>query len=73
MTGDNVRFTLSNDTKVTVKKVLNNKYDFELTLPNGNRKTFIWFRKGSDLNNLTGVKDKLVAESVTKFASLIND
>ena len=45
---ESIRFTLSDETRVIVKKVTNNKYDFELTLINGNRKTFRW--SNSDAN-----------------------
>ena len=40
---ESTRFTLSDDTRVIVKKVTDHKYDFELTLTNGNRKTFRWY------------------------------
>jgi len=43
MTNENpVRFTLDNNTEVVVKKVTNDKYDFNLLLVNGSRKTFVW-------------------------------
>jgi len=70
MTGDNVRFTLSNDTKVTVKKVLNNKYDFELTMPNGSRKTFIWTAE-ADLRDRKGKVDKCVTEAIKLFTAML--
>jgi len=62
-----IRFTLPDETNVIVRKVLNNKYDFELTLPNGNRKTFIWFIDKDELSNLKENKDRLVNESIVKF------
>jgi hypothetical protein len=68
-----VRFTLSDSTHVVVKKVPNNKYDFELTLPNGNRKTFIWL--ANDENEYTdkkGIADGLVNEAVHVFAGIMN-
>ena len=43
MTNENpVRFTLDNNTEVVVKKVTDDKYDFNLLLANGSRKTFVW-------------------------------
>jgi hypothetical protein len=75
MTNDNsIRFTLSDDTRVIVKKVTNNKYDFELTLPNGNRKTFIW--RGDALNEFgdrNGDIDGRITEAVQQFLSASND
>ena len=75
MTNDNsIRFTLSDDTSVIVKKVTNNKYDFELTLPNGNRKTFIW--RGDALNEFgdrNGDIDGRITEAVQQFLSASND
>ena len=74
MANDNpIRFTLSDDTNVIVKKVTNNKYDFELTLPNGNRKTFIWSGNGVDeFSNSKGCIDKLIIDAVNQFKDLVN-
>jgi hypothetical protein len=68
---DSIRFTLSDNTRVVVKKVTNNKYDFELTLPNGNRKTFIWLGNGVyDFSNRKGSKDGIVEEAIKMFIEL---
>jgi hypothetical protein len=74
MTNENpVRFTLSDTTHVVVKKVLNNKYDFELTLPNGNRKTFIWLENNeNEFIDRKGISDKLITEAVTMFVRMMN-
>jgi len=68
-----VRFTLSDATHVVVKKVLNNKYDFELTLPNGNRKTFIWLANDEqEYRDRKGISDGLIDEAVNVFAGIMN-
>ncbi len=69
MTDENpVRFTLLDGTTVTVKKVTNNKYDFQLKLPNGNRKTFIWETGNEDeFSDRKGSKDVLIAEALKQF------
>jgi hypothetical protein len=68
---DSIRFTLSDNTDVVVKKVTNNKYDFELTLPNGNRKTFIWLGDGMyDFSNRRGSKDGIAEEAINRFIEL---
>lgn len=70
---NSVRFTLSDTTHVVVKKILNNKYDFELTLPNGNRKTFIWLvNDENEYMDRKGVSDRLISEAVNVFASIMN-
>ena len=62
------RFTLSDNTIVIVKKVLNNKFDFELILPNGNRKTFFWFKDAvNELSDKKGNIDPVITEAVQKF------
>lgn len=69
-----IRFTLIDGTEVIVKKVTNNKYDFELMLLNGNRKTFLWaFDMPDLLKNIKGKTDQLAFDAVTMFrAVLIN-
>ena len=70
---DCIRFTLSDDTRVIVKKVLNNKYDFELTLPNGNRKSFMWLTDGiNEFGNRKEASDKLIDEAVAMFVATRN-
>jgi hypothetical protein len=75
MANDNsIRFTLSDDTHVIVKKVTNNKYDFELTLPNGNRKTFIWSANASnEFGDRNGNIDGRITEAVQQFLGDLND
>ena len=75
MTNDNsIRFTLSDDTRVIVKKVTNSKYDFELTLPNGNRKTFIWRGDASnEFGDRNGDIDGRITEAVQQFLGALND
>jgi hypothetical protein len=69
-----IRFTLSDDTHVIVKKVTNNKYDFELTLPNGNRKTFIWSENSSnEFGDRNGNIDGRITEAVQQFLGTLND
>lgn len=67
-----IRFTLNDNTNVVVK-IINNKYDFELRLVNGNRKTFVWTldMPGVSKNN-NGKIDKLATEAITKFKLLLN-
>ena len=73
MTDEIIRFTLSDDTRVAVKKVLNNKYDFELTFTNGNRKTFILHSLAdNDFIDGRGRRDNLVDEAVKQFVSIMN-
>ena len=68
---DSIRFTLSDNTTVVVKKVTNNKYDFELKLPNGNRKTFVWSGDGlSNFSNKKGTVDGIIKEAISKFIEL---
>jgi hypothetical protein len=69
MTNENpVRFTLNDNTTVIVKKVTNNKYDFEMILPNGNRRTFVWANdKPFDLGGQKGYLDALAIEAVNRF------
>ena len=75
MTNENpVRFTLDNDIKIIVKKVANNKYDFELILPNGSRKTFVWdINMPLDYADKKGNPDVLVIQTIKKFQSIINN
>jgi len=74
MANDFIRFTLSDKTDVMVRKVLNNKYDFQLTLTNGNRKTFIWLVDDvNDFSNNKGSKDALVTEAIKKFLEIMNE
>ncbi len=69
-----IRFTLSDDTRVIVKKVTNNKYDFELTLANGNRKTFRWANDDvNEFGDRNGNVDKRITEAVQQFRSTLND
>ncbi len=74
MSNDNLsRFTLSDDTHVIVKKVMSNKYDFELTLPNGNRKTFIWFANAlNEFGDRHGNIDGRITEAVQQFLGVLN-
>ncbi|MBV9963027.1 MAG: hypothetical protein JO072_12335 [Parafilimonas sp.] len=67
-----IRFTLSNGAEVTVKEIANNKYDFELKLPNGNRKTFVWSTdSAAEFTNGSGKKDGLVAEAIQQFTNML--
>ena len=61
-----IRFTLSNGTDVIVKKMTNTKYDFELRLTNGNRKTFVW-----DEIKPTDYDQKIITEAIAKFKSVL--
>jgi len=68
---DSIRFTLSDNTTVVVKKVTNYKYDFELKLPNGNRKTFVWSGDGlSNFSNKKGTVDGIIKEAISTFIEL---
>lgn len=74
MTNNIVRFILPDHTLVAVKKALNNKYDFELTLPNGNRKTFIWSANdGNVFSDRNGKTDKRITEAIQQFSETLND
>lgn len=69
-----VCFTLNNDIKIIVKKVANDKYDFELLLPNGSRKTFVWdINMPLDYADKKGNPDILVIEAIKEFQCIIND
>jgi hypothetical protein len=69
---DSIRFTLSDDTHVLVKKVTNNKYDFELTLPNGNRKTFVWCNNtANEFGDRNGNIDVRITEAVQQFLNTL--
>jgi len=72
MLNDNpIRFTLNDNTIVIVKKVADNKYDFELILASGSRKTFLWtYGTSIDFKDKKGHTDKLIAEAVNKFYSV---
>jgi hypothetical protein len=65
-----IRFTLNDDTKVIVKKVTNNTYDFELLLANKSRKTFIWSDEFVEFADRKGNFDTLVSEAVKKFKAI---
>ena len=70
---DSIRFTLSDDTRVIVKKVTNNKYDFELTLTNGNRKTFRWHdNDANEFGDRNGNIDERISEAVQRFQHTLN-
>ncbi len=71
---DSIRFTLSDTTSVIVRKVTNNKYDFELKLPNGNRKTFIWsINDANEFSDRHGNTDGKIIEAVQQFLGTLND
>jgi hypothetical protein len=72
MQNDNpIRFTLNDNTIVIVKKVADNKYDFELILTSGSRKTFLWtYGESIDFKDKKGKTDKLIMEAVNKFYSV---
>ncbi|HEX5155232.1 MAG TPA: hypothetical protein VFW07_27510 [Parafilimonas sp.] len=72
MTNENpIRFTLTDNTNVIVKKVTNNKYDFELIFSNGSRRTFMWtYGTTVDLKNGKGKRDVLMIEAVNKFFTI---
>ena len=66
-----IRFTITNNTYVIVKKVADNKYDFELIFTNGSRKTFIWNSGTSvDYKNRKGDPEVLIIEAVKTFISI---
>ena len=67
-----IRFTLNDSTYVTVKKVTNNTYDFELILANESRKTFIWSNKFVEFVDRKGNFDVMVSESIKKFKAICN-
>lgn len=63
-----IRFTLDNGTEVTVKEVTNTKYDFELLMVNGTRKTFLWTTDTPvSFDNRKGKIDAVATEAVNKF------
>ena len=69
---DSIRFTLSDETRVIVKKVTNNKYDFELIFSNGSRKTFMWtLGDAMEFINHKGYVDKLVTDALKKFVTIM--
>ena len=69
-----IRFTLSDDTCVIIKKAKNNKYDFELTLPNGNRKTFMWSTDSiNEFGDRHGHTDGIITEAVQQFLGTLKD
>ncbi len=66
-----IRFTLDDDTLVIVKEVTNSKYDFELILCNGSRKTFMWTYGASEIFiDKKGNKDARILEAVNKFTTI---
>jgi hypothetical protein len=73
MTNENpVRFTLTGNTRVIVKKVTNNKYDFELIFSNGSRKTFMWtLGDAMEFINHKGYVDKLATDALKKFVTIM--
>jgi hypothetical protein len=75
MANDNgIRFTLSDNTLVLIKKVTNLKYDFELTFPNGSRKTFLWFVNiANEFSDRKGNIDRRITEAVQQFRLTLND
>lgn len=65
-----IRFTLTDGTGVIVRKVTDIKYDFELKLLNGNRKTFVWsYDMPQYVENKGGV-DKIASEAITTFRTI---
>ncbi|MEP6465167.1 MAG: hypothetical protein ABJB05_02625 [Parafilimonas sp.] len=47
---------------------MNNKFDFELIMPNGNRKTFLWFNNAiNKLGDKKGNVDPVITEAVNQF------
>ena len=65
-----IRFTLDDNTQVIVKKVTNDRYDFELIMCNGSRKTFIWtYGTTADFTNRKGYHDPLVREAINRFSA----
>ena len=67
-----IRFTLKDSINVTVKKVTNSTYDFELILANNNRKTFMWSSKFLEFVDRKGNIDELVLESIKEFKTICN-
>ena len=68
---NNVRFTLSDNTIVIVKKMMSDKYDFELFLNNGIRKTFAWNYGDTSLyTQENGKIDKLLQETIETFMKI---
>ena len=66
-----VRFTLNDGTNVIVKKVANNKYDFELIFSNGSHKTFVWNSDTSpEFKTRRGAPDVSVVEAINKFNTI---
>lgn len=66
-----IRFTLNNGTEVTVKEVTDTKYDFELLMVNGTRKTFLWTKDTpASFDNRKGKADAVATEAVNKFISV---
>ena len=65
-----IRFTLSDKTLVIIKKVLNNKYDFEMIRPGGSRKTFIWCE--SSVQWLSNHGEDVIREAIQKFSHIMN-
>lgn len=69
-----IRFTLNDNTHVIVKATNNSKYDFELRLVNGNRKTFVWSLGMPEVFKYTkGKIDKLATEAVIKLKAVISN
>ena len=66
-----IHFTLSDNTIVIVKKVTSDKYDFELFLTGGSRKTFLWHNGDSGVyTDKKGNIDQLILESIKRFKEL---
>jgi len=71
---DPVRFTLFNNIEVVVKKVANDKYDFNLLLVNGSRKTFVWSVDMPVYHaDKKGNPDVLVTQAIQTLQSIINN
>jgi hypothetical protein len=63
-----IQFTLSDETHVIIKKVADNKYDFEMVLPNGSHKTFLWsLANDIAFEDRNGNLDLLVQEAIQRF------
>jgi len=74
MADDTVHFALSDRTLVIVKKVMNNKYDFQLKLYNGRRKTFVWsIDSVIDISDRKGLKDKIIMEAIKLFKEILEN
>jgi len=66
-----IRFTLTDNTSVIVKKVTNNRYDFELIFSNGSRRTFLWtYGLIADFKTTNVKRDALMVEAVNKFCTI---